>query len=151
MNILMVCLGNICRSPLAEGIMQHKIKERGLNWTVDSAGTGDWHSGDLPDRRSIETAHKHGIDLSQQRARQIRKADFEAFDHILVMDASNYQNVSQLTQNEAHRAKIELILNYATPGRNQQVPDPYYGGDEGFELVFLMLDLACEKFLEQHA
>jgi protein-tyrosine phosphatase len=146
----MVCLGNICRSPLAEGIMQHKIKERGLNWTVDSAGTGDWHSGDLPDRRSIETAHKHGIDLSHQRARQIRKADFEAFDHILVMDASNYQNVSQLTQNEAHRAKIELILNYASPGRNQQVPDPYYGGDEGFELVFLMLDLACEKFLEHH-
>ncbi|MEY3242965.1 MAG: hypothetical protein RIR11_4404 [Bacteroidota bacterium] len=130
--------------------MQHKIKERGLNWTVDSAGTGDWHSGDLPDRRSIETAHKHGIDLSHQRARQIRKADFEAFDHILVMDASNYQNVSQLTQNEAHRAKIELILNYASPGRNQQVPDPYYGGDEGFELVFLMLDLACEKFLEHH-
>jgi protein-tyrosine phosphatase len=117
---------------------------------VDSAGTGDWHSGDLPDRRSIETAHKHGIDLSHQRARQIRKADFEAFDHILVMDASNYQNVSQLTQNEAHRAKIELILNYASPGRNQQVPDPYYGGDEGFELVFLMLDLACEKFLEHH-
>jgi protein-tyrosine phosphatase len=130
--------------------MQHKIKERGLNWTVDSAGTGDWHSGDLPDRRSIETAHKHGIDLSHQRARQIRTADFEAFDHILVMDASNYQNVSQLTQNEAHRAKIELILNYASPGRNQQVPDPYYGGDEGFELVFLMLDLACEKFLEHH-
>ena len=131
--------------------MQHKIKERGLNWTVDSAGTGDWHSGDLPDLRSIETAHKHGIDLSQQRARQIRKADFEAFDHILVMDASNYQNVSQLTQNEAHRAKIELILNYAKPGLNQQVPDPYYGGDEGFEQVFQMLDLACEKFLEQHA
>jgi protein-tyrosine phosphatase len=151
MNILMVCLGNICRSPLAEGIMHHKIKERGLNWTVDSAGTGDWHSGGLPDRRSIETAHKHGIDLRQQRARQIQKADLEAFDHILVMDASNYQNVSQLTQNEAHRSKIELILNYAEPGRNQQVPDPYYGGDEGFEQVFQMLDLACEKFLEQYA
>ncbi len=144
----MVCLGNICRSPLAEGILQHKITQYNLNWQVDSAGTGAWHAGEKPDRRSIATALERGIDITQQRARQLRTEDFDTFDHILVMDASNYQNVTQLANSDAHRDKVALIMNYANPGMNQQVPDPYYGGDNGFEVVFDMLDEACEAFIK---
>jgi protein-tyrosine phosphatase len=147
-KILMVCLGNICRSPLAEGILQHKITEYGLDWQVDSAGTGAWHAGEKPDRRSITTARARGIDITQQRARQLRSEDFDTFDHILVMDASNYQNVTRLADSDAQRDKVELIMNYAKPGMNQQVPDPYYGGDNGFEEVFDMLDEACEAFIK---
>jgi protein-tyrosine phosphatase len=150
MKILMVCLGNICRSPLAEGIMQDKIDQYALGWTTDSAGTGGWHSGELPDPRSIATARDHGIDILHQRARQITRRDLDEFDHILVMDASNYQNVLQLAQNDQQRQKIELIRNFAQPGQNLQVPDPYYGGNDGFERVFDMLDEACEAFIRQY-
>ena len=150
MRILMVCLGNICRSPLAEGIMQDKISLHQLPWTVDSAGTGAWHSGDGPDPRSVYTAKERGIDISHQRARQIRPNDLQDFDHVLVMDASNYQNVLQLAQNEEERAKVNMILNFAEPGRNHQVPDPYHGGSEGFEMVFDLLDNACEAFIRQY-
>lgn len=149
MKVLMVCLGNICRSPLAEGILQDKINQKGLNWTVDSAGTGGWHAGEGPDPRSVATAFERGIDISMQRARKFRMSDFETFDHILVMDASNYTDVIHLTTNAAHRAKVELILNYLHPGRNKQVPDPYYGGPAGFDLVYEMLDAACEAFVNK--
>jgi protein-tyrosine phosphatase len=144
----MVCLGNICRSPLAEGIMQHKVAQHGLDWEVDSAGTGGWHEGDAPDRRSMLTAREHGIDIARQRARKMDRSDLDTFDHILVMDASNYQNVVQLAQTDTQRAKVELILNYAEPGMNRQVPDPYYGGQNGFEDVYDMLDVACEAFIK---
>ena len=146
MKILMVCLGNICRSPLAEGIMQQKINERKLKWEVDSAGTGAWHAGELPDPRSIKVAKQNGIDITYQRGRQFIQNDFHEFDAILVMDATNYQNVIRMATTEEEKSKVEMIMNYATPNRNEQVPDPYYG-EQGFDNVFKMLEKACEAFV----
>ena len=141
-KILMVCLGNICRSPLAEGIMRSKLSE---DFTVDSAGTGGWHAGELPDKRSIATAKNRGLDITNQRARQFKKSDFEIFDHIFVMDNSNYKDVLALAPNEEAKSKVKLILNEIFPNENVDVPDPYYGGQDGFENVFDMLDQACEE------
>ena len=146
MKVLMVCLGNICRSPLAEGILESKVNKLGLDWLVDSAGTSAYHVGELPDYRSIATAKTHGIDISGQRARQFVPSDFEAFDLILVMDASNYQNVVRLAKTESAKQKVMMVMNLAEPNKNIQVPDPYYGND-GFELVYEMLDSACEALL----
>lgn len=148
MKILMVCLGNICRSPLAEGIMKHKAAEHNLDWIVDSAGTGFWHAGELPDSRSIATARRHGIDITDQRARQFAPADFDRFDRIFVMDNQNLQDVLRLARLDEHRAKVDLILNQLRPGHNNNVPDPYYD-DNGFEEVFRMLDMACEVFVSR--
>lgn len=138
----MVCLGNICRSPLAQGIMQSKLSK---NFIVDSAGTGGWHAGELPDKRSIDTAKKRGLDITNQRARQFIKSDFDNFDHIFVMDNSNYKDVLALAPNEEAKSKVKLILNEIFPNQNIDVPDPYYGGQDGFENVFDMLDQACEE------
>lgn len=149
MKILMVCLGNICRSPLAQGIMEAAIKEHGLDWEVDSAGTSSWHVGELPDRRSIEVAKTNGIDIMDQRARQFQVADFQTFDHIMVMDSSNYQDVIQLSGSEAEKEKVELIMNFSSPGQNRAVPDPYWD-DNGFLNVFQMLSIACAAFIQEH-
>jgi len=140
MKVLMICLGNICRSPLAEGILKAKVTERIF---VDSAGTAAWHSGNLPDKRSIAVAKAHGINLTDQRARQFLDEDFDRFDLIYVMDKSNYVNVCRLAPNDKAIDKVELILNESSPGKNLEVPDPYYGGEDGFENVFQMLDEAC--------
>ena len=145
----MVCLGNICRSPLAEGILKTKIEEKGLDWAVDSAGTGSWHIGEQPDLRSIEMADKHGIDLRYQRARQIRPNDLREYDLILAMDSSNYQDILRLVPDNTDE-KVELIMNYVQPGRNQSVPDPYWD-DDGFEQVFEMLDKATDAIIEKHS
>lgn len=145
----MVCLGNICRSPLAEGILRHKIEQKGLLWSVDSAGTGDYHVGSMPDNRSIAVAKKHNIDIRDQQARQFRTRDFSDFDLILVMDASNFRNVVNLARNDADVNKVEMIMNLASPGQNIEVPDPYWSND-GFEQVFSMLDNACESLLEKY-
>jgi protein-tyrosine phosphatase len=147
MNILMVCLGNICRSPLAEGIMAHKISKNKLNWKVDSAGTGAWHVGELPDRRSIATARKYGIDITSQRARQLSSADLDAFDLVLAMDSSNYKDILQLADSKDKEDKVKLIMNYVHPGRNLSVPDPYWN-DQGFEEVFNMLNQACDHIIQ---
>ena len=144
----MVCLGNICRSPLAEGILLEKIKERNLPWKVDSAGTSGWHQGELPDRRSIAVAEAHDIDLTYQRSRQFIKADLEQFDLILAMDSANYSNILRLATTETQKSKVKLILNYIYPNENRAVPDPYYEG--GFEEVYQMLVAACEKIIEIH-
>jgi protein-tyrosine phosphatase len=149
MKILMVCLGNICRSPLAEGILKHQVEDAGLDWQVDSAGTGAYHIGELPDPRSQEVAQVHGLDITDQRARQFKVSDFDTFDHILVMDSSNYQNVLKLARNAEDKAKVELIMNYAEPNMNTAVPDPYWD-DNGFENVYQMLTRACKAFVEQH-
>ena len=149
MKVLMVCLGNICRSPLAEGILQHKIESRSLPWEVDSAGTGSWHTGQQPDARSIATARKHGIDITRQRARQIKNWDLSQYDLILTMDSQNYQDVMRLAIGEQQQEKIRLIMNYAFPGQNRSVPDPYWN-DDGFEQVFEMLDQACEALIREH-
>lgn len=149
MKILMVCLGNICRSPLAEGIMKEKIKTAGLDWKVDSAGTGSWHIGKLPDPRSIEVAAKHGLDLTDQRAQQFKASHLNEFDLIFAMDSSNYQNILKLATNTAQKEKVQLIMNMADAGRNQGVPDPYWDG-HGFEQVYQMLDRACAGVVEQY-
>jgi len=146
MKILMVCLGNICRSPLAEGILAHKTKH--LNFEVDSAGTAAYHVGKLPDSRSIEIAEKYNIDLSQQRARQFSRADFDAFDIIYAMDTNNYAHLISLASSEAERNKIKLILNEINPNACQSVPDPYYGGKNGFQEIYNMLDKACNKIIQ---
>lgn len=141
-KILMVCLGNICRSPLAHGILESKLSKK--DFFVDSAGTGGWHAGELPDKRSIKTAKEKGIDITNQRARKFLKSDFSDFDYIYVMDMSNYKNVIELAPNEDAKSKVKLILNEIFPNENVEVPDPYYGEQEGFYNVFDMLDKACE-------
>ena len=140
-KILMVCLGNICRSPLAEGIMRSKLSN---DFIVDSAGTGGWHAGELPDKRSISTAKNRGLDITSQRARQFKISDFDTFDYIYVMDNSNYKDVMALAPNEEAKSKVKLILNELFPNENVDVPDPYYGGRDGFENVFDMLNEACD-------
>lgn len=147
MKILMVCLGNICRSPLAEGILQSKVNSDFIQ--VDSAGTAAYHIGNLPDSRSIDVARKYGIDLTHQRARQFSVDDFDAFDFIYAMDESNYQNILALAKSEEDVSKVKLILNETNPDTDASVPDPYYGGDEGFENVYYMLDEACEIIAEK--
>lgn len=142
-KILMVCLGNICRSPLAEGILKSKIDTSKV--FVDSAGTGHWHVGDLPDKRSIAVGKKYNIDITSQRGRQFNKKDFDEFDIIYVMDNSNKENVLALAENDFHKEKVKLILDEIFPGENVDVPDPYFGGNLGFENVFKMLDEACEQ------
>lgn len=138
----MVCLGNICRSPLAEGILKSKISSDKI--FVDSAGTGAYHIGNLPDQRSIEVANKYGIDITNQRARKFIVEDFDNFDFIYVMDESNYQNILALARNKNDENKVQLILNEVDANKNLSVPDPYYGGNQGFENVYQMLDRACE-------
>ena len=142
-KILMVCLGNICRSPLAEGILKSKIDSN--NVYVDSAGTGHWHIGKKPDPRSIEVAKKHQLDITDQRARQFSKQDFDDFDYIFVMDNSNKKDVLSIARNDSDKEKIHLILNEIFPNENMDVPDPYYGGSEGFQNVYRMLDLSCDS------
>ncbi|MGY8954759.1 MAG: low molecular weight protein-tyrosine-phosphatase [Flavobacteriales bacterium] len=146
MKILMVCLGNICRSPLAEGILS--LKGKHLNLEVDSAGTAAYHIGKQPDIRSIEIANKYTIDLNQQRARQFSRADFDKFDIIYAMDTNNYAHLISLASTETERDKIRMILNEINPKAYQSVPDPYYGGENGFQDIYNMLDKACDKIIQ---
>lgn len=148
MRILMVCLGNICRSPLAEGILKEKIQQNKLDWEVDSAGTSGWHSGELPDRRSIRIAEKYGIDITDQRSRKVRSIDYEEFDLIFAMDTQNYKDLMELARPD-EQEKIKLILNEIYPNENRSVPDPYWD-DNGFEKVFDMLDKACDAIIERY-
>lgn len=136
----MVCLGNICRSPLAEGILQSKVSNAIF---VDSAGTAGYHEGELPDKRSIAVAKKYGIDITNQRSRKFSVADFDKFDVIYVMDESNYHDIVGLSRNDEDAEKVKMILNELEPNENVNIPDPYYGGDQGFENVYRMLDEAC--------
>lgn len=146
-SILMVCLGNICRSPMAEGIMRYELANSGIVAQVDSAGTSSWHSGEPPDTRAIQNMRSNGIDISMLRARQFHVGDFRHFDRIYVMDVHNYNDVLSLASSQDAAAKVQMIMNMVTPGVNQSVPDPYYGGDEGFQQVFEMLTLACRKII----
>ena len=150
-KILFVCLGNICRSPAAEGIFKQKIKGRDLEnfFEVDSAGTGDWHVGNLPDRRMRATALSRGIELTS-RSRQIEENDLYEFDHILVMDKDNLNAVKSLIKDEIHpmKPKIKLILSYSKNSQLDEVPDPYYGGQNGFEKVLDLLNDAIEELID---
>ena len=138
----MVCLGNICRSPLAHGIMEHLAKEQGLDWEIESAGTGNWHIGEGPDRRSTRTAREHGIDISGQICRLFRIGDFDYYDHIFVMDKSNLADILAMARNDEDRKKVKLLLS------DKIVPDPYYD-DAQFEPVFLMIEKGCKEILKR--
>lgn len=148
-RILFVCLGNICRSPLAEGILLHLIDKHELDLHIDSAGTADYHVGEAPDHRTIQNALKHEVDLTALRARQFTSEDFEKFDRIFVMDKSNYRNVISLARNQNDKNKVDYFLNLSHPGKNLEVPDPYYGGEKGFENVFQLVWNASLKLIEE--
>ena len=149
----MVCLGNICRSPLAEGILASKLPKD--KFVVDSAGTGHWHIGKQPDDRSIATAKKNGLDISNQRGKHFNSKYFDEFDYIYVMDNSNYEDVIFLAKTEEQKAKVKLILDVLFPGENVDVPDPYYGLQNGFDIVYEMLDEATDmlakKLIEKYS
>ena len=142
----MVCLGNICRSPMAEGILRHLSNGAGLDWVVDSAGTSDWHIGETPDSRAVRTCKKNGIDISRQNARQLNEKDFEHFDIILTMDDSNLANVLDIAGSQNNMAKVISILEYASI-ENREVPDPYY--DNRFDEVFELLWESCTEIVRR--
>lgn len=146
-RVLMVCLGNICRSPLAEGILKSKISTTTI--FVDSAGTGNYHIDGLPDERSIGVAQKYGIDITDQRCRQFNVQDFDSFDTIYVMDNSNRRDLLNLARNDNDEQKVKMILNEIFPNENVDVPDPYTGGLNGFEEVYKMLDQACDVIAQK--
>jgi len=152
-KVLMVCLGNICRSPLAEGILASKLSKE--NFIVDSAGTGSWHVGHSPDKRSIAVAKKNGLNIQNQKGRQFTTSDFTDFDYIYVMDSSNYNDVIKLAKTEEHKNKVRLILNELFPDENVDVPDPYFGATNGFDNVYQMLnevtDIIAKKLIEKHS
>ena len=150
MTILMVCLGNICRSPLAEGILQQKIKAAGLNWTVDSAGTNGYHINEAPHRLSQKVAKKRGIDISKQICRRFTVEDFEKFDKIYVMAADVVDEMKELTGNKFEDSKIDLLLNELYPGENKDIPDPWYGPEAGYNEVFDMIEEACEALIKKY-
>ena len=148
MKILMVCLGNICRSPLAEGILQNKIDQAGLPWKVDSAGTNGLHNGESPHRLSQKVATQHGIDISRQQSRRLVKEDFDRYDKIYAMAGDVVEEMEWIAKEKFNSAKVELLLNELYPGQNRDVPDPWYGGEEGYHEVFELIDKACDALLQ---
>src|SRR5690606_15059964 len=141
MKILMVCLGNICRSPLAHGILEHLAKEKGLDWEIDSAGTGSWHIGCAPDKRSIAVAKANGVDISKQKARQFQTNDFNYYNYIFVMDKNNYRDVTNMARNQEEKDKVQLFIP------DSIVPDPYWD-DTQFRPVFELIYEQCEKLID---
>jgi protein-tyrosine phosphatase len=150
MKILMVCLGNICRSPLAEGILQHKASTEGLLWTIDSAGTNGYHTGEAPHRLSQKVALLHGIDISRQRSRRFLPADFHRFDKIYAMAEDVVEEMRFIAKKEFDPSKVDLLMNELYPGKNMDVPDPWYGTEPGYHEVFEMVDKACNKIIEKY-
>jgi len=148
MKVLTVCLGNICRSPMAQGILEAKVEKYHLDWSIDSAGTSGWHDGEHPDQRAIQTCLKNGINIRDQISRKVRPIDFTDFDLILVMDQSNYDNVIKLTSHPKERAKVQLILDYNKNTQGREVPDPYF--DNSFDVVYELLDEAIEEVIAAH-
>lgn len=148
-RILMVCLGNICRSPLAAGILANKMQEHGMEAVVHSAGTANYHVGEPADKRSIATAHKHNIDITQHTGRQLSTDDFDSYDTIYAMDRDNYRNILSKARNDKDKAKIKLLMNEVLPHENLEIPDPYYGGAEGFENVYRMINMASDEIVSK--
>ncbi len=149
MKILMVCLGNICRSPLAEGILQHKANKLNLNWQVQSAGTAGYHVGNAPHHLSQKVAKQNGVDISHQQCRQFVKEDMLNFDRIYVMDSSNYADVKKISGKLFNESTTHLLLNELYPNQNKNVPDPWYGEEDGYHKVFEMIDKACEAIVNR--
>jgi protein-tyrosine phosphatase len=150
MKILMVCLGNICRSPLAEGIMQYKAEAAGLDWKVDSAGTGNWHIGEGPHPLSQKTALHYGINIGHQRARRFRPSDPIEFDHIFFMDDNNLRDARGIADMQWQADKASLLMDLLHPGKKMAVPDPYFGNEPDYHTVFKMISEACDVFIAQH-
>jgi low molecular weight protein-tyrosine phosphatase len=149
MKILMVCLGNICRSPLAEGILKDKIKKAGLNWEVDSAGTNGYHVGEPPHRFSQKVAKHRGLDISTQQCRNFSKYDFDKFDKIYAMSCDILEEMKLIAKEKYDPSKASLLLNECHPGENRDVPDPWYGPEEGYHKVYDMIDEACEAIVQR--
>lgn len=150
MKILMVCLGNICRSPLAEGILQKKIEEAGLNWYVDSAGTNGYHVGECPHQLSTKVALMNGIDIRRQVSRKFSTEDFHRFDKIYAMAADVIDEMRWIARDQFDASKVELLLNELYPGQNRDVPDPWYGAEPGYHKVFQLIDTACEAVIKKY-
>jgi protein-tyrosine phosphatase len=151
MKILMVCLGNICRSPLAEGVLKHKAKKAGLNWIIESAGTNGYHVGEAPHRLSQKVAKLNGIDICDQRARQFAKEDFDRYDKIYAMAEDVIDDIRSIAGKKFDASKVELFLNELYPGKNMDVPDPWYGPEPGYHEVYKMIDEACEAIVRKYA
>lgn len=145
----MVCLGNICRSPLAEGILQHKALKAGLNWKVDSAGTNGYHTGEPPHYLSIKVASQNGIDISTQRSRKFTAADFEQYDKIYAMAEDVLDDMKIIAKNKFNAGKVDLLLNELYPDQNRDVPDPWSGPERGYHEVFAIIEKACEQIIQQ--
>ena len=151
MKILMVCLGNICRSPLAEGVLQHKANEAGLNWTVDSAGTNGLHNGEPPHRLSQKVARLNGIDICHQRSRQFVKEDFDRYDKIYAMADDVLEEIQWIAREKFNPEKVDLFLNELYPGKNGSVPDPWYGTEPGYHEVYKLIEKTCEVIVGKYA
>lgn len=151
MKILMVCLGNICRSPLAEGVLQHKAKQAALDWTVESAGTNGYHVGEAPHRLSQKVAKLNGIDICEQRARRFVKEDFDRYDKIYAMADDVMDDIRRIAKEKYDPAKVDLFLNELYPGKNASVPDPWYGTEPGYHDVYKLIDETCEQIISKYA
>ena len=150
MKILMVCLGNICRSPLAEGILQDKAFKAGLNWSVESAGTNGYHTGEAPHPLSQKVARLNGIDISQQRSRRFRADDFQVYDRIYALAGDVMDDIRSIARKSFDPAKADLLMNELYPGKNKDVPDPWYGAEPGYHEVYRMIDEVCEAIIKKY-
>lgn len=150
MKILMVCLGNICRSPLAEGILQEKAWKAGLKWSVESAGTNGYHIGEAPHRLSQKVAKLNGIDISKQRSRSFVPDDLKHFDKIYAMSVDVIDDMRRIARKDFDDTKVDLLLNELFPGENVDVPDPWYGPEPGYHEVYKMIDKACDAIIEKY-
>lgn len=151
MKILMVCLGNICRSPLAEGILQHKADKTGLDWKVDSAGTANYHVGEPPHKLSQKVAKMNGVDICSQQCRQFVKEDMQSFDKIYAMDNDIYNDIKRISKDSFDISKTDLLMNEVYPGKNMDVPDPWYGTEKNYHEVYAMIDKACDAIIKKYA
>jgi protein-tyrosine phosphatase len=149
MKILMVCLGNICRSPLAEGILKHKAKQAGLDWVIESAGTNGYHVGEAPHKLSQKVAQLNRIDICEQKARKFQKKDFEEYDKIYAMAEDVIDDMRSIAGKYYNENKVDLLLNELYPGKNMDVPDPWYGPEPGYHEVYALINEACEKIMER--
>jgi protein-tyrosine phosphatase len=150
MKILMVCLGNICRSPLAEGILQDKAFKAGLTWSVESAGTNSYHIGEPPHPFSQKVARVHGIDIAKQRARRFKPEDFEVYDKIYALAKDVLEDMKRIAGKKFDPSKVDLLMNELYHGENMDVPDPWYGPEPGYHEAFELIDKVCEKILEKY-
>lgn len=151
MKILMVCLGNICRSPLAEGILQHKASQAGLNWEVDSAGTNGYHTGEAPHPLSQKVASLNGIDICKQRARRFVASDIDKYDRIYALAEDVYRDIKRIAGNKFNPDKVDLLMNELHPGKNMDVPDPWYGPEPGYHDVYAMINEVCDEIIKKYS